>query len=225
VAINLVSTRTPLTLSWWWEQTAGPAVVLSPFPFNADPSFTPTRPGLYRFRVSATDHTGGLVNRGFQEISSIDIVVDDVTNAAPVANAGVDQTTILTGQTVTLDGTGSSDDNTTFGSGLTPFWRQLIGPPVQLSDPYASQPTFVPTSAGVYVFELVVGDGTSFTKAATTQVVVSQAPGGGGGGVNFFGGINITISGDAAKDTEATADLLARKVEERINRKLAMIAG
>jgi hypothetical protein len=193
--INLVSIRTPLTITWWWEQTAGPTVVLSPFPFNADPSFTPTRPGLYRFRVTATDHTGGLVNRGFQEISSIDIVVDVASNAAPVANAGADQTTIQTGQTVTLDGTGSIDDNTAFGSGLTPFWRQLVGPPVQLSDPYAPQPTFVPTSAGVYVFELVVGDGTSFTKAATTQIVVSQAPGGGGGGGGSSGGGGCGLTG------------------------------
>lgn len=187
-AINLVSTRTPGTITWWWEQTAGPATVLSPFPFNADPSFTPTAPGLYRFRLSATDHTGGLVNRVFQELSSIDIVVDSAANAAPVSNAGVDQTTILTGQTVTLDGTSSSDDNTAFGSGLTPYWRQLVGPPVQLSDPYASQPTFVPTSAGVYVFELVVDDGTSSTKAATTQIVVSPTPGGGGGGGSSGGG-------------------------------------
>ena len=187
-AINLVSTRTPGTITWWWEQTAGPATVLSPFPFNADPSFTPAVPGLYRFRLSATDHTGGFVNRGFQEIASIDIVVDSLANAAPVANAGLDQTTIVTGQTVTLDGTSSSDDNTSFGSGLTPYWRQLFGPPVQLSDIYAPQPTFTPTSAGVYVFELVVDDGTSSTKASTTQIVVSQAPGGGGGGGSSGGG-------------------------------------
>jgi hypothetical protein len=183
-AINLVSTRTPGTITWWWEQTAGPATVLSPFPFNADPSFTPLVPGFYRFRLSATDHTGGLVNRGFQEIRFLDIVVDSLFpgSAAPVANAGLDQTTIVTGQTVTLDGTSSSDDNTAFGLGLTPYWRQLIGPPVQLSDIYTAQPTFVPTSAGVYVFELVVDDGTSSTKASRTRIVVSQAPGGGGGG-------------------------------------------
>lgn len=187
-AINLISTRNPGTITWWWEQIGGPATVLTPFPFNADPSFTPTRPGLYRFRVTATDHTGGLVNRGFMELAAIDIVVDDVTNAAPVANAGPDQPTILTGQVVTLDGNGSSDDNTSFGSGLVPYWRQLVGPPVQISDPYAPRPTFQPTSAGVYVFELVVNDGTSSTKASVTQVVVSQAPGGGGGGSSGGGG-------------------------------------
>lgn len=191
-AINLVSVRNPVTLTWWWEQTSGPAVVLSPSPFNADPSFTPTRPGLYRFRVTATDHTGGLVNRGFNEISSIDIVVDDVTNAAPVANAGLDQSS-LTGQQVTLDGTGSTDDNTAFGSGLNAYWRQLVGPPVQISDPYASQPTFLPTSAGVYVFELVVNDGTSSTKASVTQIVVTDAPGSGGG--SSGGGGSCGLSG------------------------------
>jgi hypothetical protein len=187
-AINLVSVRTPVTTTWWWEQTSGPAVVLTPFPFNADPSFTPTRPGLYRFRVTATDHTAGLVNRGFNEIASIDIVVDDVANAAPVANAGLDQPAILTGEQVTLNGSGSTDDNTAFGSGLIAYWKQLVGPPVQLSDPYASQPTFVATAPGVYVFELVVNDGTSSTKASVTQVVVSQAPGGGGGGSSGGGG-------------------------------------
>ena len=82
-----------------------------------------------------------------------------------------------------------------FGSGLTPYWRQLFGPPVQISDPYAPQPTFVPTSAGIYVFELVVDDGTSSTKPAVTQVFVAEAPGGPGGSGGSGGGGSCGLSG------------------------------
>jgi hypothetical protein len=189
VAINLVSTQTPGTTSWWWEQIAGPATVLAPEPFNADPSFTPSVPGLYRFRLTGTDPSGpGSPNRGFSESVTLDVVVDAVANAAPVADAGPNQPAILTGQLVTLNGLNSGDDNMTFGAGLTAYWRQVVGPPVQLSNPYAAQPTFVAKSAGVYVFELVVDDGLSSTKPSVTQVVVSLAPTTGGGGSGGGGG-------------------------------------
>jgi len=190
LAVNLIATVTPVTSTWWWEQIGGPAVVLQPSPlgFDTDPSFVPVVPGLYRFRATVTDHTGGMVHRGIMEIATIDIVVDDAGNAAPVADAGPNQNSILTGQLVTLNGLNSQDDNTAFGGGLTPYWRQLFGPPVQISDPYSPQPTFVPTSAGIYVFELVVDDGTSSTKPSVTQVFVAEAPGGGGGGSSGGGG-------------------------------------
>jgi len=45
-----------------------------------------------------------------------------------------------------------------------------------------------------------------------------------GGGVVFNGGINITINGGDSSDPQM-ADRLARAVEQRLNRKLRMIAG
>ena len=187
-SIQLVS---PNTQTWWWEQIAGPAVVFNAFPGNFDPSFIPPTAGLYRFRVTWSDVLG--MNRGFRETATVEVIVDDAGNGAPVADAGPSPAPAEEGETVMLDGSLSSDDTTAFGSGLTPYWSQLIGPPVQLSNPYAPQPTFTPTTEGVYVFQLVVNDGTSSSNTSTVQAVITKAPAtGGGGGSGGGGGCGMT---------------------------------
>jgi|GEM_PF-1717216 len=95
-------------------------------------------------------------------------VTVDVTNAAPVVNAGADQRVpVNTG--VVLDGGASSDPD-----GHTPLtfaWRQVNGTPVTLTSPAAARTTFVaPNVPDTLVFELAVTD--SFGKRATGQVTV-----------------------------------------------------
>lgn len=92
-----------------------------------------------------------------------------VQNVAPVANAGVDQTRSLS-STVTLNGSGSTDDN---GDALTYGWQQTGGSPiVTLSNPTAHSPTFTaPAAATVVTFTLTVTDTSSLTS--TDAVVVT----------------------------------------------------
>ena len=89
-------------------------------------------------------------------------------NHPPVANAGPDATVPI-GTTVTLDGSLSSDpDGDSIGYG----WVQTTGPPVQLSNASAVQPTFVPPNAGDFTFELTVRDrfGSSSVDLVTIHV-------------------------------------------------------
>src|SRR5213078_4854420 len=129
--------------------------------------------------------------QGIMAFATIGVIVDDDTvlpvNNAPTANAG-SPITATAGNLVTLDGTGSTDDNgVAIGAGLKTFWIQREGPPVALSDPYAASPTFTPVGPGQYTFELTTADNKSLS--APSFVVVSVQPaastpvaGGGRGG-------------------------------------------
>jgi hypothetical protein len=80
-------------------------------------------------------------------------------NYRPVANAGPDQVVAL-GDTVTLNGSGSSDYD---GDALSYSWTLLstpAGSAATLSDPTAVNPSFTVDVAGSYVVQLVVNDGT-----------------------------------------------------------------
>jgi len=77
-------------------------------------------------------------------------------NRAPLANAGADQS-VKTMETVTLDGTGSTDPDG--DTPLTCQWAQTAGTSVALDDPTAGTPTFTaPSDPGSLTFSLVVRD-------------------------------------------------------------------
>jgi hypothetical protein len=100
-----------------------------------------------------------------------------VTNAAPTANAGPDQTNIAAGATVTLDGSGSSDSDGTIASYA---WTQTAGTTVTPSSTSAAQPTFTAPSTGsaqTLTFSLVVTDNLGATSTAdTVNIGVLAAP-------------------------------------------------
>ena len=92
------------------------------------------------------------------------------TNSSPTSNAGPDQT-VFSGDTVTLDGTSSSDSD---GDSLTYTWSQTSGTSVTISDNNSSQPTFkAPAATGTLVFSLVVNDGTINSSADTVSINVN----------------------------------------------------
>ncbi|GAA2551968.1 hypothetical protein GCM10010435_22700 [Winogradskya consettensis] len=90
---------------------------------------------------------------------------------APVAGATADSTAII-GQTVRLDGTGSTGEIDRYK------WTQTAGPSVALSNAMTSTATFVPAAAGTYVFTLeVTGPGGSGTPVTVTiDVTGAVAP-------------------------------------------------
>ena len=153
----------PLTYSW--TQTAGPSVTLSD-PNSASPTFT-TPLGT---NVTQTISFSVTVSDGFgrPDVDDVDIFVEP--NSPPVSDAGVDQGPIDSGQTVTLDGSGSSDPD---GDNLTYNWRQVSGTQVSLTGGSSATPTFVaPLVNGNedLVFELIVNDGQASSTADTVVI-------------------------------------------------------
>ena len=99
-------------------------------------------------------------------------------NTPPVANAGADQAA-LAGQTLTLDGSASSDVD---GDPLTYAWSIVsrpTGSAAAIVDPAEVLARFTPDLTGEYVIELVVDDG-AVSSPPDTMVVsttsVNRAP-------------------------------------------------
>ena len=155
------------SITYAWSQTSGTSVTLSSSTAS-QPTFTaPTIDSdntSYElvFSLTVTDSTG--------RVSSADTVTITVSNNAPTANAGPDQT-VAAGATVTLDGTGSSDADS---NSLTYAWTQTSGTTVTLSSTTVSQPTFTaPTAASntTLIFSLIVTDTESANSSADTVTI------------------------------------------------------
>jgi len=94
-------------------------------------------------------------------------------NDPPTAAAGADQS-VNSGDTVALDGSGSSDPD---GDPLTYKWSfasMPSGSHATLSDPTAVRPTFVTDAVGIYEVRLAVNDGTVISAADAIIISVTS---------------------------------------------------
>ena len=93
-----------------------------------------------------------------KELSPIQVGLESTqTNLIPVANAGPDQT-VQVNTLVSLDGSESYDDDGD-NDELSYSWVQTKGPKIDSFPNTSISPTFKPTEAGIYEFELIVNDG------------------------------------------------------------------
>jgi|GEM_PF-478817 len=154
----------PLTYNW--SQMGGTPVALIGSN-GATPTFTaPSLSGTLTF--------GLVVNNGSSNSSLSQVQITVVAAGVPVANAGADQT-VTAGQTVALNGTGSSDPG---GAPLTYGWTQTSGTPVTLTAGSTATPTFTaPSSPTTLTFGLVVSNGSSNSAVDQVQITVSGAAG------------------------------------------------
>lgn len=107
---------------------------------------------------------------GGSSVSNVEHLVAStaIINAAPTANASLDQKVVV-GSIVTLDAGSSSDAN---GDALTFRWRFTAvpaGSTAVFSSTTVTRPTFVPDVAGVFTASLIANDG----KSDSTSDVVS----------------------------------------------------
>ena len=188
--------------SYSWTQTAGNAVVLSSATASQPMLTAPTvaNATTLTFSLVVTDNLGAVSTAAL-----VNITVNPPTNIAPTANAGT-FLTVISGATVTLNGTASRDSD---GSIVSYAWTQTEGPAVTLSSATAAMPSFTaPTVAtGTLLrFSLVVTDNRGATSAASTANVA----------------VNAVLAGNAAVTGTVTFArvLIATAVQDPVNRGL-----
>ena len=195
------------TLTFKWTligKPVGSAATLTNSSYP-NPKFTADLAGNYVLSL--------VVNDGKKDSAVASVSVTATTaNAAPVANAGSNQSVTI-GSTVTLDGTASSDAN---NDSLTYKWTLQSKPSnssATLSSLTSAKPTFKADLAGTYVATLVVNDGKANSDVAVVSVLASVANSlpvaKAGATQNVVVGTSVTLDGTAS--TDANGDLLTYK--------------
>ena len=171
-------------------------------PTSAKPTFTAELPGAYVASLVVND---GALNSSAASVT----VTAAMANAAPVANAGSAQN-VLTGATITLDGSASSDAN---NDPLTYSWTlasKPAGSAAALIGATLAKPTFTAEVAGTYVAALTVNDGHLDSASSTvtlTAAVANAAPiANAGTAQSVIAGSSVTLTGSGSSD--ANGDVL-----------------
>ncbi len=162
-----------------------------------NPTFIADVPGIYIAQLIVND---GAVN------SLPDSVTITTDNAAPVANAGVDLSVVLSG-TAQLDGAGSSDPEAAPLSYRWSFISRPSGSAALLSATNIVNPIFVADVPGTYVVQLIVNDGVLNSVADTVVVTtLNTVPvANAGPDQNVTTGATVVLDGTASSDADGNA--------------------
>jgi hypothetical protein len=151
---------------WLWKKISGPASSLLINPQLPECKIKALVKGYYRFELTVTD------NGGLSAKDTVMITVDAgfVTNHPPVANAGADQIITLPTNTVSLNGSGSSDPDNNISSYQ---WTKISGPlSFSINNSNAAQTQVTNFEQGVYEFELKVTDAGGLISKDTIRITV-----------------------------------------------------
>ncbi len=154
-------------LTYQWSQIAGPAVQLDN-PIGVKPGFAVPNAIGQQLVFALTVSDGKALSQAGQ------VMVGIVDNAAPLADAGVDQTRDE-GNIVALNALASTDPE---NDGLLFDWLQVAGPKVELNNPGSPTPFFTAprvSAGGVAIgFAVTVTDTDALNpKSSVDQVVIN----------------------------------------------------
>lgn len=187
------------SLSYRWSVLA-PSGAAESLTSNSSPapSFIADRSGVYQ---------GSLVVSSACDSSEPDTVAITVVNAAPVADAGPDQTARKR-SVVQLSGSASTDANR---DTLTYAWHIASAPAgssAQLTNASSVNPTLVAEVPGVYQVSLVVHDGETASAADTVAVTIYNTIPVAKAGVDQESAVRSTVTLSEAGSSDADGDAL-----------------
>lgn len=174
-----------------WTKISGPTGGLITSLTTNVTTITSLQAGTYVYRFTAKDNALATVS----DTVMINVINAPIINAAPVANAGSDQTINLPVNTVTLTGSGTDADGTI----VSYLWTKVSGPSGgTITSSNISTTTITSLQAGLYVYSLTVTDnnGTTGTDNVNINVIAATVtpPTGNTIRVNIFGGRNPSVN-------------------------------
>ena len=178
--------------------------------FDADslhPGFVPDEPGIYELELWACDPWGACSTD-----TAVAVVSEfgTISGAAPIADAGADISGVTVGNSVSLDGSGTSDPE---GDALTYVWSfgsQPSGSGLSKSDisgRFTDSPSFTPDVEGVYKLRLYVSDGTGASQDSVRVFTSGNSGPTSDAGADTSGttGTSFTLDGSGSSDPQGDA--------------------
>lgn len=155
-----------------WTRISGPSSCIISNADAVQTQVTALVQGVYLFELKVTD-TDNLFS-----LDTVQVIMNPANsspvNHAPVACAGKDQTILLPSNSVTLDGTCSTDADNDISSYI---WAKISGPSSSnIATPTAAQTQVNDLASGIYLFELKVTDAAGLFSKDTVQVMVWSQP-------------------------------------------------
>jgi len=150
--------------SYKWTKISGPVSSNIINPTSSKTSIKSLVMGVYKFELTVTD------NGGLSAKDTVQIMVDNpAINQPPVANAGVDQTITLPVNSVTLDGSKSSDPENKI---ISYKWTAIPVHYASIANANAAQAKVSNLIQGIHLFELKVTDHGGLIAKDTVIVTV-----------------------------------------------------
>ncbi len=149
-----------------WKQVSGPAQATIAVSSAVTAVVSNLQEGVYYFSLTVTD------NDGATDTDTVKVTVNAVSNQAPVAHAGANQTVVKPDDLAPLNGMASYDPD---GTIVRYQWSQVSGP----NNAYLTETDKVVGFAshlavGEYTFQLTVTDNQGTTASSTVKVVVKD---------------------------------------------------
>jgi hypothetical protein len=171
-----------------WSKVSGPSTFTMADASSAATALTGLVAGTYVFRLTVTD------NQGATATDDVNVIVNNTNtpaNQPPVANAGPDVSITLPTNSVTLNGSASSDPDGTIAKYA---WLKVSGPTSFLIASAGSAITVISNLVvGTYVFRLTVTDNSGATANDDVTVIVLDATSPGNQAPVANAGTDVTV--------------------------------